>query len=242
MGWLGSGSDYTAFVDHLGVPAADAGFRGGYGVYHSIYDSFNWMEKFGDPEFLSHATAARLYTLIAMRGAGADVVPLRLTPYGEALREHVDELRLIHARRVRQEDAPPSGSTGEFLGLKGLVEAVQEFQHDAGELDRCVDVLTTRNEISQAKLITLNDALIQVERAFLLGDGIPGRPWFKHAIYAPGLTTGYAAWPLPAIRQALEDKNAEQLARAIAATVGRIRKASEALRSAAAKARSAQED
>ena len=72
MGWLGSGSDYTAFLDHLGVPAVDAGFKGGYGVYHSIYDNFNWMEKFGDPEFLSHAMSARLYTLIAMRAAAAD--------------------------------------------------------------------------------------------------------------------------------------------------------------------------
>ena len=93
MGWLGSGSDYTAFVDHLGVPVVDAGFKGGYGVYHSIYDNFNWMEKFGDPEFLTHATAARLYTLIVMRAAAADVVPLKFVPYGLALREHVDELR-----------------------------------------------------------------------------------------------------------------------------------------------------
>ena len=104
MHWLGSGSDYTAFVDHLGIPTVDGGLRGGYGVYHSIYDDFNWMEKFGDPEFLNHATAARLYTLIAMRAAAADVVPLRFIPYGRAMREHVDELRLIHARRVRQDE------------------------------------------------------------------------------------------------------------------------------------------
>ena len=70
--WAGSapGSDYTAFVDHLGVPAVDGGLKGGYGVYHSIYDDFNWMEKFGDPEFLSHATAARLYTLDRHEGCG----------------------------------------------------------------------------------------------------------------------------------------------------------------------------
>ena len=79
---LGSGSDYTAFLDHLGVPALDVGFSGRYGVYHSIYDDFFWMEKFGDPEFVTHATAARLYTLIAMRAAGgrgrpAPVRPLR---------------------------------------------------------------------------------------------------------------------------------------------------------------------
>ncbi len=70
MGWLGSGSDYTAFVDHLGVPVVDAGFKGSYGVYHSIYDNFNWMEKECDPEFISHATAARLYTLIIMPRRG----------------------------------------------------------------------------------------------------------------------------------------------------------------------------
>ncbi len=90
MNYLGSGSDYTAFVDHLGIPAVDAGLRGGYGVYHSIYDNFNWMEKFGDPEFLNHATAARLYTLIAMRAAAAEIVPMRFAPYGLALREHVE--------------------------------------------------------------------------------------------------------------------------------------------------------
>ncbi len=72
------------------MPAVDVGFSGGYGVYHSIYDNFNWMEKFGDPEFLTHATAARLYTLIAMRAAAADVVPFKFVPYGLALREHVD--------------------------------------------------------------------------------------------------------------------------------------------------------
>ena len=86
MNPLGSGSDYTAFLDHLGVPALDIGFSGRYGVYHSIYDDFFWMEKFGDPEFLTHATAARLYTLIAMRAAGAEVVPLRFAPYAEALK------------------------------------------------------------------------------------------------------------------------------------------------------------
>ena len=85
---LGSGSDYTVFLDHLGVPAVDVGFSGRYGVYHSIYDNFTWMEKFGDPEFITHATAARLYTVIAMRAAAAEVVPLRFVPYGEALREH----------------------------------------------------------------------------------------------------------------------------------------------------------
>ena len=104
---LGSGSDYTVFLDHLGVPALDIGFSGGYGVYHSIYDDFTWMEKFGDPEFLTHTMAARLYTVLIMRAAAAEVLPFRFVPYGEALRDHVDELRLIQRRRVAgKADAP----------------------------------------------------------------------------------------------------------------------------------------
>ena len=95
------------FLDHLGVPALDIGFSGGYGVYHSIYDNFTWMEKFGDPEFLTHTMAARLYTALIMRAAAAEVLPLRFVPYALALRDHVDELRLIHVRQARAKAAGP---------------------------------------------------------------------------------------------------------------------------------------
>ena len=140
MNSLGSGSDYTAFVDHLGVPVVDAGFKGGYGVYHSIYDNFNWMEKFGDPEFLTHATAARLYTLIVMRAAAADVVPLKFTPYGLALREHVDELRRIKARARAQERRRRSPTPSiDFAGLPALVAAVRAFQAQAEQLDQATE-------------------------------------------------------------------------------------------------------
>jgi N-acetylated-alpha-linked acidic dipeptidase len=197
------------------------------------------MEKFGDPEFLSHATAARLYTLIAMRAAAADVVPFRFVPYGRALREHIDELRLIHARRARQADPAPPEAPGDFAGLGSLVRATQEFQAAARDLDEATEAVLGRDRLDHARLSALNDAIARVERAFLLDQGLPGRPWFKHAIYAPGLTTGYAAWPLPAIRQAIEDKNAAALADAIAAAAQRIQKASAALRAASERARSA---
>jgi N-acetylated-alpha-linked acidic dipeptidase len=229
MGSLGSGSDFTAFLDHLAIPAVDIGFSGGYGVYHSIYDSFNWMEKFGDPEFLTHATAARLYTLIAMRAAAADVVPIKFVPYGLALREHVDQLRLVHVRRARKAD-PAKVTTGpEFEGLSSLVDAVLAFQVQADLLDRATHAVTERGQFSGDELSGLNHALAQVERAFLLDKGLPDRPWFKHAVYAPGLTTGYAAWPLPAIRQALEDDSKVRLAADLPATVDRIKNATAAL-------------
>jgi N-acetylated-alpha-linked acidic dipeptidase len=239
MGFLGSGSDYTVFVDHLGIPAIDVGFKGGYGVYHSIYDDFNWMEKFGDPEFLTHATAARLYTLIAMRAASADVLPFKFVPYGRALRQHVDELRLIHAKRVRKDDTTKTGTQTDLDGLESLVEAVLAFEVAAAELDQATQLLVARDENRPEDLAALNDSLSKVERTFLLEKGLPGRPWFKHAIYAPGLTTGYACWPLPAIRQALEEKDKTRLAVDRADTVERIRKATTALKTARERARAA---
>jgi N-acetylated-alpha-linked acidic dipeptidase len=239
MSWLGSGSDYTAFVDHLGIPVVDGGLRGGYGVYHSVYDDFNWMEKFGDPEFLNHATAARLYTLIAMRAAAADVAPLRFVPYGHAMREHVDELRLIHARRLRQDESSTAKPKAEFEGAVELVRAVRDFQGRAEAFDRAIEALIRHDSIATEKLVALNDAILKIERAFLFEAGLPGRTWFKHAIYAPGLTTGYAAWPLPAIRQALEDKNPAQLSAAVTRTVERIEKAADALTKAADQANAA---
>ncbi len=230
MSPLGSGSDYTAFVDHLGIPAVDIGLHGGYGVYHSIYDDFNWMEKFGDPEFLNHATAARLYTVIAMRAAAADVVPMRFGPYGLALKDHVDELRSIAARKKRQSDDRPLRAGTEFEGASDLIAAVQEFQEQANRLD---DAAGAAAGFGRSRLAALNDAIAAVERSFLLGEGLPGRPWFKHAIYAPGLTTGYASWPLPAIRQAIEENRPADLKTAVAKTSERIRRAAAALKTAA---------
>jgi N-acetylated-alpha-linked acidic dipeptidase len=234
---LGSGSDYTVFLDHLGVPALDMAFSGRYGVYHSIYDDFTWMEKFGDPEFINHATAARLYTVLVMRAAGADVLPFRFTPYGEALRDHVDELRLIRARKERGKSVEPgkagtsSGDeAGAFDGLSSLVQSVRGYQARAVEVDSALEKLAGRDGMAAEKLARVNEALTRVERALLLQNGLPGRPWFKHSVYAPGVTTGYGAWPLPALRQALEENRPEQLKGLAAETSASIGRAADALR------------
>ncbi len=229
MNPLGSGSDYTVFVDHLGIPALDIGLHGGYGVYHSIYDNFRWMEKFGDPEFLNHATAAKLYTAILMRAAAAEVVPMRFQPYAEALRGHVDELRLIAVRKKRKSDNRILQPGTEFEGVRDLIAAVKHFEERAHQLDTITHEAATHDHPNRDRLATLNDAITAVERSFLLGEGLPGRPWFRHAIYAPGLTTGYASWPLPAVRQAIEDGKPEALAKAVAAACTQIRKAAGAL-------------
>ncbi len=234
---LGSGSDYTVFLDHLGVPAVDAGFSGRYGVYHSVYDNFTWMEKVGDPEFITHAMAARFYTVLAMRAAAADVVPLKFVPYAEALRDYTDDLRRRLERKARAAEPALANGGHQFAGLAGLIKAIRGFSDQAAALDRATDDLTRRDGVSRDKLARVNDALTRVERAFLLSDGLPGRPWFKHAIYAPGVTTGYSSWPLPGLRQALEDKDASLFAAQLTALTARIDAAAAALRGAAETAR-----
>ena len=129
----------------------------------------------------------------------------------------------------RKTDPAKSKSGLEFEGLSSLVEAVQAFQIQAELLDRATQAVTERGQFSGDELAKLNHALAQVEREFLLDKGLPDRPWFKHAVYAPGLTTGYAAWPLPAIRQSLEEDSKARLATDLPVTVERIKNATAAL-------------
>jgi len=236
---LGSGSDYTAFLDHMGVPALDIGFSGKYGVYHSIYDDFNWMEKFGDPEFLTHTMAARLYTILLMRAANADVLPFRFVPYADALRDHVDDLRVMVARKARKSTKFWKSVDGEFEGLGDLADSILKFQAQARDLDATLDALAGKDGAKAEAVAAVNEALARVERAFLIPGGLEGRPWFKHAIYAPGVTTGYAAWPLPAVREAIERDKPENLKNGIVATTSAIDAAAAALKKAAALARDA---
>jgi N-acetylated-alpha-linked acidic dipeptidase len=229
---LGSGSDYTAFLDHAGIPSVDVGFKGKYGVYHSIYDDFFWMEKFGDPEFVTHAMAAKLYTLIAMRAAGAEVVPLKFVPYGEALRSEVDDLRRHVERQARTADPQSSKTAFAFEGLPTLIRAVRAFQDQAASLDKATAAIAQRDGLDPIQLSRVNDRLQRVERAFLHSPGLPGRPWFKHMIYAPGLTTGYACWPMPGVRQAILDSDPTLLAAQVPILVHRLEAATDAMHSA----------
>ena len=244
MGWLGSGSDYTAFVDHLGVPVVDVGFKGSYGVYHSIYDDFNWMEKFGDPEFLSHATAARLYTLIVdarrlRRCAPAHVHTLR--PGASRPRRRASPPEGPARAQERPESHPATRSSSPACPTWSRPSG--HFRSQAEQLDRATEKVAASSNTAPKTLARLNDALARIERAFLLEDGLPGRPWFKHAVYAPGLTTGYASWPLPAIRQGLEEEKTPdaKLAADVAKTVERINKAAQAMEHASCASASGEE-
>ncbi|MEE2738709.1 MAG: M28 family metallopeptidase [Planctomycetota bacterium] len=224
---IGSGSDYTVFLDHLGIPVLDVDFRGRYGVYHSLYDNFFWMEKFGDPGFIYHATAARLYTRLLMRASSSEILPFRFSAYGFALKEHLDELKRIIIRKRRL----PEGHerldwTSDFSTMDTVVE---RFFLTSQSLDRALDKVQGFSRLNRPSLGAINDALARLEQAFTDPTGLPGRDWFRHLIYAPGLTTGYASWPMPGMRQAIEQNRAELFARESLRIAERIQVASEAM-------------
>jgi N-acetylated-alpha-linked acidic dipeptidase len=228
---LGSGSDYTVFIDHLGIPSVDFGFSGGYGVYHSAYDTFRWMDLYGDPGFLYHAAAARLWGLMAMRLASADVLPLRFSTYARDLQVDLDSLRRDVVRRARTPAGP--GAKPPIAGdFTAVLSALQQFGVAGESADRATDAALSSGDA--AALRHANEALMQIERAFLDPKGLPNRPWFRHMLIAPGLTTGYAPWPFPALQEAVEKRDATMWAAevprvvtALRAGVGRISALSE---------------
>jgi N-acetylated-alpha-linked acidic dipeptidase len=226
---LGSGSDYTAFLDHLGVPSFDFGFGGGYGVYHSVYDNFRWMEKYGDPEFLYHAAAAKLWGLMAMRLAGADVVPLRYSTYATDLQLDLDTMRRDAIRRARSVTDGSSGQKPPITpDFSDILTALQELRAAGSAADRTADAAVQSGDAAAIRRI--NEALIQVERAFLDPAGLPKRPWFRHMLIAPGLTTGYAPWPFPALQQAIEERDGAMFATESKRVVAALRAGADRLR------------
>ncbi|CAN5739156.1 transferrin receptor-like dimerization domain-containing protein [soil metagenome] len=229
---LGSGSDYTVFLDHLGIPSFDFGFSGGYGVYHSVYDNFRWLEKFGDPEFLYHAAAARLWAVIALRLADADVVPLRHSTYARDLQIDLDNMRRDVIRRARSTSATPApdatakpGFTADFAPT---LAALDDLRIAGEAADRAADAALTSGDASALRRV--NEALMSVESAFLDAKGLAGRPWFRHMLIGPGLTTGYAPWPFPALQEAVEKKDAAMFATESARVVAAIKAGAERLR------------
>jgi N-acetylated-alpha-linked acidic dipeptidase len=219
IGPLGSGSDYTPFLQHLGVPSTDMGFGGDYGVYHSAYDSFYWMEHFGDPEFVYHVAAAQLLGKMAMRLAGADALPFDYTDYANQLRDFFSESMRLAKRR----------NLASSLDEKAMTSAIDEFSKEAVRVEQIRQRLIL-GRINNARLRGLNDALIRVERQFIDERGLRNRSWYKHQIYAPGIYTGYAAQPLTDFRQALDDRNSANARESLARIVDAIKRATGVLR------------
>ena len=200
---LGSGSDYTVFFNHIGIPSVDMLFDGPYGVYHSAYDSHEWMRRHGDPGFAYHAAMARLWGVMALRLANADAMPFDFATYGRDLVAYIDDLEAVAKGKQLALDLGAARSQARRLvALSPLTP---------GAADR-----------------ETAEPLRLAERDLLAPEGIPDRAWFRHLIYAP--LPSYAAETLPGVREAVVAGDPARAAQQAAVLADAIRRAADRLR------------
>lgn len=208
VGDLGSGSDFTPFLQHAGVPSTDIGSRGHYGVYHSVFDNYEWFTKFADPTFVYEQQMARVFGLEVLHMADTDVLPYDYVTYAKELATYLKTAEKKAAKAGLHLDFTAANAAAtRMLTQAQAARARQEAASGSGAGAGSMDALNTR--------------LRQVEADLLDPEGLPGRAWFRHTIYAPGEYTGYAAVVIPGVNEAVEaDKGAlaqQQLERLSAA-------------------------
>ena len=241
---LGSGSDFTPFLQHAGIASLNLGYggEGGGGVYHSIYDDFKWYTTFDDTSFVYGRALAQTVGTAVMRLADAELLPYEFGDFAETVGGYVRDLQKLLKdkqdevkERNRQIDegvftatddpreplAPPvKQEVPPYLSFAPLENALAAL---SGAADHYEKALTNGQRNGGAALArpearAINATLLQAERALTSADGLPGRPWYRHRIYAPGLYTGYGVKTMPGVREAIEQKNwkeaEEQIARA----------------------------
>ncbi len=243
---LGSGSDYTPFLQHLGIPCLNIGYGGEeeYGQYHSIYDSFDHFTRFCDPDFAYELTLARTSGRLVLRLADAEVLPFEFTALGEAVQRYVsevgkqtDDLRAQAAEKERRAAegsevaasdpkhplAPPRPDPPEpFLGFAPLQNAAARLDRSARAYDEALRARFAAGApaLEASAQQALDQALMKVERAMTRPEGLPRRPWFTHYVYAPGMYTGYAVRTLPGVREAIERRDWKEAEAQVDITAG----------------------
>jgi len=194
---IGSGSDHTVFLNHLGVPTIGLTFDGPYGVYHSMYDGFVWMNRFGDPGYRYHVLLSRIWGTLALRLANADLLPFDFASYARHLRRFVADL----------DRATEKGR----LDLARLRARIDAFETAGRKLNDARALALDAGVPAPDLARRVNRGVIDVERNWLDPDGLPGRPWFKHTLYAARYT--YAHLELPGLTEAAEEGDWERAAR-----------------------------
>ena len=219
---IGSGSDHTVFLNFIGMPVIGLGFVGDYGVYHSAYDDFYWVNHFGDPGYKYHTLISQLWGVTALRLANADLLPFDFATYASNIRQFVNDLKkandatlsaaktqgahpnpviLSGARsneRAQSKDLPP-------VDLTRVEAAIDAFEAAGKKLNDAITQKLTQGNIPPEEAATLNHGMMQLERNWLNPDGIPGRPWFKHILYGARYT--YAHLELPGLTEAVEKQD-----------------------------------
>jgi N-acetylated-alpha-linked acidic dipeptidase len=228
---IGSGSDHTVFLNFVGMPVIGLQFDGDYGVYHSAYDDFYWMNHFGDPGYRYHTLMTQLWGVTALRLANADLLPFDFASYAKNIREFVNDLAnenkpLINTVILSEAAAPRSGeaaqskdpvpadtihglavsshpgSPANALDLTAVRTAIDAFEAAGKTLNESLAKKLAAGPVDAKLALTLNHGMMQVERNWLNPDGIPGRPWFKHILYGARFT--YAHLELPGLTEAVE--------------------------------------
>jgi N-acetylated-alpha-linked acidic dipeptidase len=219
IGDLGSGSDFTPFIQHLGVPSTDVGSNGPYGVYHSVFDNYAWFVMNADPTFVYEQEMARVFGLEVLNMADTDVLPYDYVTYGQEIAAYLD------AAQKKAKDASMNG-----LDFAPVQAAAQKFILLAQQVKQKQEHL---DNDSTAALTALNTQLRNVEESFLAEQGLPNRPWFKHTIYAPGEYTGYAAVVIPGVNEALDAKDLPRAQQQMTVLTDAINRANAVLEGAA---------
>jgi len=259
IGALGSGSDYGAFVDHLGIASLDLGYggEGGGGVYHSIYDDFYWYTHFSDTSFVYGRALAQTAGTAVMRLADAELLPFDFSDFTDTIHKYTDDLKkLLKSKQdeVREQNKeieegvftatadpqksfvpPKPEEVPPYLNFAPLENATDALTQSAQRYRKAVEKANANGgaALAGAPLSPLNALLVQSERKLTSPEGLPGRPWYKHEIYAPGVYTGYGVKTMPAVRESIEQKKWKQADEGII-EVGRILAAEAALINSAA--------
>jgi N-acetylated-alpha-linked acidic dipeptidase len=205
---IGSGSDHTVFLNFVGMPVLGLQFDGPYGVYHSAYDDFFWMNHFGDPGYRYHTLMSQLWGVLGLRLANADLLPFDFASYASNIRQFVNELAKANQNVSGQ---PPSAvQPGEAqqpppLDLNPVLKAIDDFEAAGKRLDESAGRALAAGAIDPVLAETVNHGAMEVERNWLNPDGIPGRPWFKHILYGARFT--YAHLELPGLTEAIEKQD-----------------------------------
>jgi N-acetylated-alpha-linked acidic dipeptidase len=229
---LGSGSDWTVFLDHLGIASLDLSYgdEDGGGIYHSIYDDFYWYTHFSDTDFSYGRALSQTAGTAVMRLADADLLPYNFTGFADTIHRYLDELQKLW--QTKQDEAvernkeieegvftaiadpkktsvpPPVLEVPPHLNFAPLQNASDALTHSAERYQKALEKVSNQGELAVTpdELQALNQKLMQSERKLTSPEGLPGRPWFQHLIYAPGQYTGYDVKTIPGVREAIEQK------------------------------------
>jgi N-acetylated-alpha-linked acidic dipeptidase len=210
VGDLGSGSDFTPFLQHVGVPSTDIGSRGSYGVYHSVFDNYAWYVQNADPSFVYLQEMARILGLEALHMADAEVLPYDYVTYAKEIASYLEAAKHKKSAAALDFNAADAAAA-RFLKASEAVHARQ---------------LAPGTGVAQ-----LNTALRETESDFISEAGLPNRPWYKHTIYAPGEYTGYAAVVIPGVNEALDAKNPDVAAQQLGVLTQALNRAAQTLES-----------